>query len=1069
MINNLINGPIAHIRTLVLSLIVLTIVGIYSYTTIPKEAFPRIAFKVIHIYITHIGLANQDAEKSLIIPIEDQIIKDIRGIDKIESYVEKNYSRIFLTFKQDTDIDEAELNIEESIDKVFPSFSSLIDQEDIMVIKIVPAELTPMIRVSLLGQMPPETLKALVKDLKLGIKKIDGIDRINVRGESIPITEIILNKSVIEAYSITPDLIRKTLQNAETTLQNVVIENTDSEYNIITPSGLMSLQDIENLPILTDSQGKVIVLSDIATVRNIFKKPSQENRVNGKNIVSLEIYNQDNSDIISITKEIEEYTKEFNKTLPEGIEAVVYNKMSDGIESQLKTLSNSVLNSIFLVMLLIFIAIGLYSSILVGITIPLSFLMGILLLNYFDLSLNVIVLFGLVLSIGMLVDSAIIVIEYANQKIEENYSINDSYSLAAQYMAWPIITSTTTTLIAFAPLLFWNSDIGSFMRFIPITLILIMIGSTFIALFCVPGIGVLFTKLISKKARNQNQDISEKTYFPQLHEVGGIQGAYGRIVNFIISKVWVSILLCVAIIVSIVITFLQYKSSITNATQFSESGVNNLEITVTADDALSADEKYKLVNRVEQEIMQIKELTLVQTKVYSIQQTTKTTTRNTVSNIAKISLDLNQMDVQEYAEEIVDKLEAIDENIKEITFYISKLRGGPPTQKDINFQASSKNSKLLNETFDRVLAYLRSQPQINSIRDNRSKDGFDMKLTFDKSQLMVMGLGNYFSINDFFQLSTDDVKVGEYMPLNQNEKIDIILRLPENDTSIDSLNQIQLPSSNGLTPITEIAQVSTTLKDQLIKRIDGERIISLSANIDKSAKKILVLEDLKDWIKQQNFSNEVKLSFEGANRGSSEDSTFFISSFSLALCVIFIVLLTQFNSIYYSFITLTSVPLSILGVMLGFILTGTADTLVTVMMGIGVMTLAGIVVNNNIVLIETYKRFKDEEGLEPIYAIILSSMQRLRPIVLTTTTTVIGMIPVAMEVNINLFNGSYKIPDLDISYFSVLAQTIVYGLSCSMILTLFLTPTLLAFGVYTNRFFSRWRHQEKFENSEVTL
>ncbi|MCB1683382.1 MAG: efflux RND transporter permease subunit, partial [Pseudomonadales bacterium] len=641
---------------------------------------------------------------------------------------------------------------------------------------------------------------------------------------------------------------------------------------------------------------------------------------------------------------------------------------------------------------------------------------------------------GMLLGLGMLIDGAIVVTEYADRKMTEGFDRRASYSMAAKRMFWPVTASIATTLAAFLPLMFWPGVSGKFMRYLPVTVFTVLTGSLVYALIFGPVLGAIFGKAGSRDA------VAMET-LKQLEDgdptrLRNLTGLYAKLLAVASRYAVVTLTLVSLLLGSIFWAYGQFGQGMIF---FSDPDPKFANVTVRARGNLSADEINALVLEVESEILQVSGIEGINTQT----MLTGGASRDGFDRIGRIFIEL--MDENKRNRKGADIFREIRERTAPfagISVEIQKMEQGPPVGKPIQIQFSSYQRELLEPAVARIRAHLDTVPEIIDIDDTRSLPGIEWRLTVDRAQAALYA-ADVSQVGIAVQLVTNGVKVGEYRPDRSDDAVDIRVRYPQEYRGVSSLDDLKISTRNGLVPISNFVQREPAPNVDTIQRIDGVAVEFIRANVADGVLADTVVKELQEWLASQPKDPRLKIEFRGANEEQAESMAFVQGAFLMSLLLMFVLLVTQFNSIYQSVLILLAVVMSTAGVLLGLIILEAPFS--AILSGVGVVALAGIVVNNNIVLIDTYNHIRREHPeLDYVDMIVRTGAQRLRPVMLTTVTTVFGLLPLASNLSIDIINRTIVYGGQLSSFWVPLSQAIVSGLTFATILTLIATPALLA-------------------------
>ncbi len=713
----------------------------------------------------------------------------------------------------------------------------------------------------------------------------------------------------------------------------------------------------------------------------------------------------------------------------------------------LTQLEAAILTAICVVMIIVVAALGLRSGFLVGLAIPSSFLLAFLNLNLMGSTLNSMVMFGMVISVGVLVDAAIVIVEYADRKMSEGLVRTEAYGLAAKRMFWPIVTSTLTTLAAFVPMLAWPGIVGKFMSYLPITLINVLGASMLVALIFLPVVGSLVGRTQASNAKTLKALAAGES--GDLKTLTGVTGAYVRLVQKAIERPLTVVGISISAVFGIGVLFMV---SDVGSALFVESDSPNIAVLVGARGNLSSTESRDLVAEVEEVIKDVDGVGSVFSTTGSIEFSAGPQTPPPDDTIGQINIELLNWKFRPHSDIVVAEIRELVSGLAGIKVEVRLIENGPPVGKDVQLELRSDFGDVLLAEASRVRQYFESLEGLIELDDSRPLPGIEWELKVDREQAGRFG-ADVSQVGAMVQLVTNGILLSEYRPDDSEDEVEIRVRFPYNQRSINQLDQLRIQTREGLVPISSFVKREPKPQVNKIERIDGKRVIAVRANTAPGYLTSQKVAEIENWIETEGLDKRVTYDFRGADEESDASTDFLGGAMAASLFLMAIILLTQFNSFYYVVLTLTSVVLSTTGVLLGIVVTG---QLISIMMtGTGIIALAGIVVNNNIVLIDTFQRLR-QSGYELYDAILRTAAQRLRPVLLTTITTICGLLPMALQVNLDFFAREVSAGGPIASWWVPLATAVIYGLSFSTVITLVLTPSLLALPDHLR---SRWQHK----------
>ena len=1034
---NIIDYIMAARRTVVFLMMIVISIGLLTYINIAKDAEPDIDIPLIYIGVAHQGISPEDAERLIVKPLENQL-KTIEGLEDMMATAVNGFGSVMLEFDIKFDKDKALGDVREKVDMVKSKLPS--DAEEPVVIEFNMAEM-PTLVISLSGDVPDRTLFYHAKRLQTKIEAIPGILEAPITGDREDLMEILVSPSKLENYNISlMDLIKSITSNNRLVAAGS-IDKGQGKFSIKVPAVYESAQDVYNLVIFSSGEGTV-TLGDVAEIRKTYKDTESYARVNGKPAVALQIKKRIGENVLDINKIVRKESKKYTDNLSENIKIDFTSDNSDYILEMLSSLQAAVINAIVSVMILIIAALGIRSALMVGISIPTSFLLAITILGATGGYINMMVMFGLLVSVGLLVDGSIVMVEYADRKMAEGLNRLDAYTQSYKRMLWPIVSSTATTLAAFLPLILWPGVSGEFMKWMPFMVSLVLISSLFSALIFIPVMGSLFgkTEQTNITKLNENFDVKQLT---------GYTKVYVKILSRLIKAPIVTI---VSSVIIVAVLFNLYTNFNAGARYSVEGDTNQMTVHVIARGNLSPSQKLTLALEVEDTVRSVKGIKTASTIIGggSVDQMIMSDAESRSDEIAMMMIELNPVQERRHADILREEILKKTSSIPGIFVEAYKIERKPESGKDIQLELTSSNNTELAKVTEKLSNKLKTMDGVIEVDDTRSLPGIEWVIKVDRELAGKYGV-DVSIIGAIVQLVTNGILVDKYRPDDSEDEVDIRVRFPKEYRQLEQFDQLRIPTPDGAVPLSNFVKRIPQQRVSSIDRENGSRILKVRANtsIDPvTGKKILPFDknlEISDWIKSQNFSNQVNIKFAGTNEDGEESAAFLGRAMLGALFLMFVILLTQFNSFYQAAITLSTVVLSTVGALTGLLITGQVFSVI--MSGLGIVSLAGIIVNNSIVLIDTYNRLKDDE-VDPIETIIHSAAQRLRPILLTTATTMIGLTPVALQITIDWFGRSIEFGGLMSAWWVPFSTAVIWGLGFSSLLTLFLIPTLLALPIY---------------------
>ena len=1014
-------------RTVLLSLIFLLGAGAYAYLVIPKESDPDIQIPIIYVSMYMEGISPEDAERLLVRPMEQEL-SGIEGVKEMTAIASQNAASVTLEFNAGFDSDAALADVREKVD--LASAELPLEAEEPTVHEINISQF-PVIIITLSGEVPERALTRIAERLSEDIEAIPEVLEAKIVGDREEVVEVIIDPSILRTYGLSQAEIIGFIARNNKIVAAGNLDTGEGRFAVKVPGLFKTAQEVMEVPVKRDGE-KVIRLQDVATVRRSFMDRSAYARLNGQPAIGIEVSKRSGENVLGAISQIKAVVDQSRAAWPANLEVTYSQDKSKNIRDMLLDLQNNVLSAILLVMIVVIVALGPRSAALVGIAIPGSFLAGVLFLYAIGFTVNIVVLFSLIMAVGMLVDGAIVVTEFADRKMAEGVHKRRAYAEASKRMALPIIASTATTLAAFAPLLFWPGIVGEFMKYLPITLIATLTASLAMALIFVPALGALCGK--PNNSDSASLDALDGQKQADLTQLKGFTGWYARLLDSVIRHPILQLLALLVLFAGILAAYGAFGKGIEF---FPEVEPEFASMNIRARGNLSIEEADALVRQVEERIADVEGLKFV----YSQSNTNLRGENIPTDAIGVVQFEFSHWEHRPKASEIFETIRERTQDLVGIHIEFARPDAGPPVGKPIQVQLSSIHPAALERAVEAISAKFHETQGLIDITDTRGEEGFEWEIEVDRAQAARFGV-DVTLIGNEIQMVTNGVKIGEYRPVDSDEEIDIRARYPFDERSLDQLKELKIVTPQGLAPITNFITQRPAPRVQQIDRVEQRRAFTVAAEVEDGIKPADLLPALKAWLPESGIDfTQVKAEFRGEDEEQAAAEAFLGKAFVIAVFAIAIILITQFNSIYQSGLILTAVIFSTFGVFIGLLAMGQAFGIV--MNGIGVISLAGIVVNNNIVLIDTFNTHRRRMD-SPYQAAILTAAQRLRPVLLTTITTILGLLPMVFGINLDFFTPHVSIGAPSTQWWSQLATSVAFGLAFATVLTLILTPSLLA-------------------------
>ena len=1013
-------------------MLLILVAGAMSRVSMPVEMTPNVTLPVVMVMVRHDGISPEDGARLLVRPIEKEL-KTLDGIEEIKATARESMVIVTAEFESSENIKNAVADVREAVDRAKAEFP--LDTKEPIVNELSPSP-EPTIIITFSGENVTEReLYSATKYYQRQLEMLPNVLTAGISGHRDEVVDVVIDPSRLEQYGLRIDEIIQAVRVNNLLIPAGEMDAAQGRFGIKVPALIETAADIRTLPIRNNSDG-AITLGDVADVRRTFKDPNGYSILNGKKTIALDVRKRITANEIRTVEAVRETVAQSRDLFSADMEIGYTFDSSLMTNDMISELQGNIITAMCLVLILVVATLGVKSGLLVGFGIPFCLLGALIVVNSLGYSFNFMVMFGLLLSLGMLIDGAIVVVEFASTKAAAGLSTRDAYISAVQRMAVPVIASTGTTLAAFLPLLFWPGVSGDFMSYLPITVFAVLGWSLMYALIFAPTLGIALARRRGKRKKlpeDHQSEESAKTLFQPLIDV------YLKALNPIIKSPIKFILASILVIVGIFFAYGKFNGGQDFFAQI-ESQYGMLE--VRAQGNLSIDEQREITLKVHEIVSEIEGVN----NLYGYSSNDSSVVYGTDVSRDQISSFLVELFPREQREKGSDVVfAAIRERMSGLPgIYATgqEMETGPPTGKDIQIQVSSSDRQALYKTVSKVRQWIDGNVEgIRNLQDTLPLAGIQWEVEVDRARAAMLGV-NVADVGNMVQMVTGGIVIGEFRPDDADGEIEIRLRYPKQDRQLTTIDNLNVNTPNGPVSISSFSQRVAKPRVDAIQRYDMLETVLILGNSKDGYLADNQTNEIGAWIDQQDFGSSVKIRFRGANEEQANAAAFLSTAFSLAMSLMMIMLVMQFNSFYQAGLILFSVVLSTAGVLLGLI--ASQATFSTVLTGVGIVALAGIVVNNNIVLIDTYNYLRRNNSLlTSSEAVLVAAKSRFRPVMLTTVTTIVGLLPLANGISIDIVHRSYTVGGMVASWWQPLASAIVNGLAFSTILTLLLTPAML--------------------------
>jgi len=1027
------DSAIQHRATVIVLILAIVLFGVYSYVTLPRESFPDITIPYLSVVTAYTSGSPSpvDVEQQTTNVLEKEF-KSIEGIKKMTSTSVEGMSIVSLEFEPNVDVEEAKQDVKDKIDQAQADLPEEADEPTVMEINV--SEF-PIMIIHLSGDIGLQALKKIGEDLEEEIEKVTGVLNAEVVGGQEEVIRVEPDLLRLNAYKLNLLQMERMLQEEHVNVTGGSVKIGPARYLLRVPRQFKEPKDFQRLP-LAVINGKPIYLSDLAEVKQGFRDATTHSRLDGKPSVAILVRKRSGENIIRINRHVKKILAEARAQLPEGVTIAITDDQSKNINMMVTDLENNIASGMILVVIVLLLAMGLRNSLFVAVAIPLSMLMAFTVLQLLGLTLNMIVLFSLILALGMLVDNAIVIVENIYRHRQEGLGRITAAKVGTAEVAWPVITSTITTLCAFSPLLFWPGIMGEFMSFLPKTVIVVLSASLIVAMVINPVLCSIFMKVKSKPVA-QKAPVDGSGIPPAPH--GRFIARYERFLRFALRYRGIVIASAFALLIG---TFVIYGALNHGTVLFPEIDPARANIDITLPEGSQLKTSDGITREIEGMLDGYDNLEHAIANVGTQGGSRGFGQGGSAPNLSQITLKFIDYDERQRmgkssAETVEDIRRKLD-GVVGADVEVQQEKGGPPVGAPISVEIHGEDFDELGKTAEEAKRLMFGVPGVEDIRDDFLEGQPELRILPYRDRVLLLGLtsdriGQVLK-GLFFGRKVDVIRTG-------NDEIDIRIRLPEADRlNSDTIRNLWIPGPKGPVPLSTAAETKYSSGVGAIRRKDQRRTVTVSANVAKGFQQPKVLKDVQRKLDEKlRLEEGQSVEYTGENEEQQKAKEFLSRAFVVALVLIALVLITQFNSVVLPIIILISIMLSLIGVLAGLLLTWTP--FVIIMTGVGVISLAGVVVNNAIVLVDYTEQLR-KRGLSPTEAVVRAGCVRLRPVLLTAITTILGLLPMATGVSINFVEGRIDIGTESSQWWGSMAVAVIFGLAVATVLTLVVVPTL---------------------------
>ncbi len=995
--------------------VIIVLLGVVSYVSLPREAFPDIPIPYIMITTTYEGVSPEDVETAVTMKIEKELT-GIRGVKEVLSSSAEGLSLISVEFTPDVKTEVALQRVRDRVDIARGELPQEIDEPVITEINI--AEM-PIMQVSIAGDVSPFQLKEIADDLEDAIEAVPGVLKVDVEGALEREIRLEMDPDRVAQYSLTIPEILALIPSENVNISAGGVETPGTKFNVRIPAEFVSPEEVDHL-LLAVRDGKPIYLADVATVRDTFKDRESFSRLNGQENVTLLVRKRIGSNVVQVSDGVKAVVAEARKLIPGGVTFDVIGDMSKYIRNTVADLENNIAAALILVTAILVLFMGWRPSTIVAMIIPLSMLITFFLVQALGYTLNMIVLFSLILVLGMLVDNAIVIVENIYRHMQLGYPRLEAARLGAKEVAWPVITSTLTTVCAFIPMMQWPGIMGDFMKYLPITLTIGLMASLFVALIFSPVISSIWAGHAPRKRDHENWFLR----------------GYRRFQRLGLENPGMTLFLSFCLLIAMGLLYGKFGKGVEF---FPEGDPERAFVSIRAPQGANIHETDRIARIIEARIKPYESwLDDVITNVGSAGSGMDLMASAGGPHLANITLVFYDFLVRTRpSNEIIAEIRKDVADIPGVELKVEREEEGPPTGAPVTVRIVGEDFKTLGQLSDQAMRMIADVPNLVNLRSDLEATRPELAFTVDRRVATLLGV-NTATVGNFLKMAIFGTKVGTYRQFN--DEYDITVRLPlEDRVNIDDLYRLQVPNATGdAVPLSSLGRFEYKGGFGTINRVDQKRVVTLTADTEGRLSSE-VLADVQQRLAQFKLPMGYEIRYAGEKEEQDEAQAFLGKAFGIAVLLITLVLVIQFNSLLVPIIIMTTVILSLIGALFGLLVVGLPFGII--MTGIGVISLAGVVVNNAIVLLD-YTRQLQARGMDLVEAAAEAGATRLRPVLLTAGTTIIGLIPMAIGVSYDFHTFSWALKSESTQWWQNMAVVVMFGLGFATVLTLVVVPSL---------------------------
>jgi len=994
--------------------------GTSSYLTLPREAAPDVAIPYVLVTTSYQGVSPQDVETSVTMKIEKELA-GIKGLKELRSSSAEGFSTVVVEFQPDVDIETALQNVRDRVDVAKPELPA--DAEEPSVKEINISEF-PIITISLSGDVSPVRLKAIADELEDAIEAVPGVLGVDVLGALEREIRLEVDPDRLAAYDLTVAELLRLVPSENVNISAGALETEGVKFNVRVPAEFVDPGEVDGL-LLTVREGLPIYLADVARVTDTFKDRVGYSRLDGAESVTLAVRKRTGANIIAISDEVRRAVEGARRLLPRGVAVEVTSDQADYVRRMVADLENNILSGLILVVAVLMFFLGWRTSIIVALAVPLSMLISFAIIQALGYTLNMIVLFSLVLALGMLVDNAVVIVENVYRHRQAGLGRAEAAVAGTREVAWPVATSTATTVAAFFPVVFMPGIMGEFMKYLPITVIIVLSSSLFVALVISPTVCAVVGGGV-RRARGDHPFVR----------------GYRRVLEAALAHRWTTVGLAVLVLSAAALLYVRLGRG---KEFFPRIDPERAVVNLRFPQGTNIRETDRLTRAVEERVEKYRTGESPDLK-HLVGSAGSSGGGNVIfaGGSGGPHLGSVQLIFKDYEDRARPSRQAVLDVRREMAdltgaeIKVEAEKEGPPTGAPVSVRLIGREFRKLEEISGRARRLIADVPGLVNLQSDFEAARPELVFIVDRRRAMLSGV-NTQTVGQFLKTAIFGREVGTYRQFN--DEYDITVRLPlSKRVGIRDLFALRLPNDRGESvPLGSLGRFEYRGGLGTISRVDQKRVVTLTADAEEGVLSETVLAEVQRRLADLELPAGYEVRYVGEKEEQDEAQAFLGKAFLVALLLILMILVAQFNSFRVPAVIMTTVVLSLIGVLLGLLVFRMPFNVV--MTGIGTISLAGVVVNNAIVLLD-YTRRLQRRGLDLMAAAVQAGQTRLRPVLLTATTTILGLVPMATGISFDFHKMELVTSSLMTQFWRSMAIAVICGLAFATVLTLVVVPTL---------------------------